>query len=217
MNFWKKIRTWCAMPTSRRIQWLAFKRDRLITRIIYNRRLLACGKATIVERPLFWTPEYIELGEGVLIWRGCRIEAINSYAGNCFHPRISFGDRTSFQQNCHITAAGELSIGNDCTFSVGVLVTDIDHEYEAEGKNVLAQPLIVRTTRIGKNCFIGAGAVIQAGTQLGDQCIVGANAVVRGNFPDYSVIAGVPARIIKRRNPATGEWQKTNTEGNFSK
>lgn len=217
MKFWTVYRNWCAMSPSRRIQWLAFKRDRLITRLIYTRRLLACGKATIVQRPLFWTPEYIELGKEVLIWRGCRIEAIESYGGRRFHPRISFGDRTSFQQGCHIIAAGQLSIGHDCTFSVGVLVTDNDHKYEAVGKNVLAQPLVVRATRIGQNCFIGAGAVIQAGTQLGDHCIVGANAVVRGSFPDHSVIAGVPARIIKRRNPETGEWQKTNNEGDFSK
>lgn len=53
------------------------------------------------------------------------------------------------------------------------------------------------------------------GTILGEQCIVGANAVVRGIFPDYCVIVGVPAKIIKRYNPSTKSWQKTNSKGIF--
>jgi len=52
------------------------------------------------------------------------------------------------------------------------------------------------------------GVAIQAGTVLGKQCIVGANSVVRGVFPDYSVIAGVPARIIKRFNFDKNKWEK---------
>ena len=52
------------------------------------------------------------------------------------------------------------------------------------------------------------GACIQAGTVLGKQCVVGANAVVRGTYPDYCVIVGVPARVIKKYNPETGKWEK---------
>lgn len=50
---------------------------------------------------------------------------------------------------------------------------------------------------MGDNCFVGAGAIILPGTTIGNYCIVGAGAVVKGTFPDYSVIAGNPAKIIK--------------------
>ena len=72
----------------------------------------------------------------------------------------------------------------------------------------MEQKRIVKTTSVGKNCFIGFGACIQAGTVLGKQCIVGANSVVRGHYSDYSVIAGVPARVIKRYNAETQKWEK---------
>ena len=50
--------------------------------------------------------------------------------------------------------------------------------------------------------------MIQSGTILGKQCIVGANSVVRGQFPDYCVIAGNPAKIIKKYNFNTRKWEK---------
>ena len=52
------------------------------------------------------------------------------------------------------------------------------------------------------------GAAIMAGTVLGKQCVVGANAVVRGTFPDFCVIVGAPARIVKKYNPDTQKWEK---------
>ena len=51
---------------------------------------------------------------------------------------------------------------------------------------------------IGKNCFIGCNAIILKGTVLGDGCVVGAGAVVSGKFEDNCVIAGNPARVIRR-------------------
>lgn len=215
MSIMEKVFVFKGLSASRRLQWLGLQRDKLLTQLVFSRRLKACGANTIVQKPLFWTPEFIELGSRVFIWAGCRIEGIDSYGEIQFNPCIHIGDRSSFQQNCHVIAADRLFIGDDCTFSVGVLLTDNDHAYETDGQNVLAQPLIVRPTRIGHNCFIGAGAKIQAGTTLGDHCIVGANAVVRGSFPDHSVVAGVPARIIKRQDSSTGKWLRTNSEGEF--
>ncbi len=51
---------------------------------------------------------------------------------------------------------------------------------------------------IGNNCFIGCNAIILKGTILGDGCVVGAGAVVAGKFEDNCVIAGNPARVIRR-------------------
>lgn len=66
----------------------------------------------------------------------------------------------------------------------------------------------IKETKIGENCFIGIGVAIQAGTILGKQCVVGSNSVVRGEFPDYCVIVGAPARIVKKYNFETQRWEK---------
>ncbi|WP_265348157.1 DapH/DapD/GlmU-related protein, partial [Enterobacter cloacae] len=71
---------------------------------------------------------------------------------------------------------------------------------------IYQQPMNNKRTTIGENCFIGAGAKILAGTTLGKQCIVGANSVVKGDFPDYCVISGIPAKIIKKYDVESKRW-----------
>lgn len=59
---------------------------------------------------------------------------------------------------------------------------------------------------IGDESFIGMGARIFPGVSIGKHCIVGANAVVTHNVPDYCVVAGVPARIIKKYDFSACKW-----------
>ena len=153
----------------------------------------------------------IFIGKRVRIFLGARIEVVDKNSSIVFEDNISIG------QNLHIISGSgqELRIGKNTTFSANVFVTNIDHQYDEINKHILEQPLVSAKTHIGENCFIGYGAVIQAGTILGKQCIVGANAVVRGHFPDYCVIVGVPARIVKRYDEKSGSWKKTNSKGEF--
>lgn len=210
-----RIQNFMRLSPSRRWQYLSFIFSRLVTALWHGRKLRQCGAGAIVRSPLFWTPEHISIGHRVLIWDGCRIEGIENDNGKAFKPHVVLGDEVSLQQRCHIIAAGQLKIGSGTTLSFDVMVTDVDHGHEKLDLNVLKQPLIQRHTSIGQHCFLGAGARILAGTVLGDNCRVGANTVVRGHFPAGSIIAGNPARIVKRFNFTTNSWQKTNHLGEF--
>ena len=170
--------------------------------VVYKMTFGRVGNMTYIGHPTFIEGrKNIYIGNRVRIFPGIRMEAI----GN---GTIEIGDNTAIEQNVHITSGGGVHIGNDVTIVANVCITNIDHQYEDIDKSVLNQGIKVTDTKIGDGCFIGFGAVIQAGTTLGTHCIVGANAVVRGNFPDYSVIVGVPARIVKRYNAKTGQWEK---------
>lgn len=142
----------------------------------------------------------ISIGQRVRIYPGLRMEAIGKGS-------IDIGDRVSIGQNFHLISKDiRLTIGRDTTISGCVLITNTNHDYREIGKHILAQDTIVKETQIGANCFIGYGAVLQAGTILGEQCVVGANAVVQGVFPPRCVIAGVPGRVIKRYDAAAKQW-----------
>ena len=143
----------------------------------------------------------IFIGKKVRIFPGSRIEVVDNKSSITFKNNITIG------QNFHITSAGDLILSEGVTIANNVVVTNIDHSYEQIGVSIMGQPLLHKETYIGKNCFIGKGAVIQAGTVLGEQCIIGANSVVRGNYPDYCVIAGAPAKIVKKYNVYTAKWE----------
>ena len=130
-----------------------------------------------------------------------RIEASSS-------GRVVIDDNVSIGQCFHLIAKEMVVIGRNTTISANVFISDVEHEYRQLGVHIMDQELLVSRTTIGQNSFIGYGAVIRAGTILGEQCIVGANAVVRGRFPDRCVIAGNPARIIKKYNLVTKCWEK---------
>jgi len=162
----------------------------------------------------FGTPSYIgpptiihgakkiSVGKNVRIYPNVRLEVHGRSSSLTIEDNVAIG------QNVHITTGSNLTIGKSSTILANVFITDIDHNYIEIGKHILDQELIIRQTRIGENCFIGIGAAIQAGTILGKQCVVGANSVVRGVFPDYCVIAGVPAKILKKYNFETQDWEK---------
>ena len=121
---------------------------------------------------------------------------------------IVIEDDVVISQNVHITSAGKLKIGKSSLILANVFITNIDHDYTEIGKHVVNQKTSVKETSIGENCFIGMGAAIMAGTTLGKQCIVGANSFVKGEFPDYCVIVGSPAKIVKKYNQVTKIWEK---------
>ncbi|PPZ92553.1 lipopolysaccharide biosynthesis protein [Cloacibacterium normanense] len=120
---------------------------------------------------------------------------------------ITIQEDVIISQNVHITSASNLVIGKKSLILANVFITNIDHEYQEIGKHVVKQKYLVKETTIGENAYIGMGAAIMAGTKLGKQCVVGANSVVRGEFPDYCVIVGAPARVVKKYNPDTKIWE----------
>ena len=101
----------------------------------------------------------------------------------------------------------KLKIGENTCIGGNCKILDNDfHPIEAEERNKLLRDenggesdlVPSREIKIGKNCFIGCNSIILKGTVLGDGCVVGAGAVVCGKFEDNCVIAGNPARVIKR-------------------
>jgi acetyltransferase-like isoleucine patch superfamily enzyme len=141
------------------------------------------------------------IGKRVRIFPHMRLE-VHGEGQLVIHDNVVIG------QNFHITCGDRVEIGSGTLITADVMVTDIDHDYSVINMSIVEQKNITSPTVIGENCFIGMGARIQAGTILGKQCIVGTNSVVRGEFPDYSVIVGIPARVVKQFDGK--QWVKAN-------
>lgn len=161
------------------------------------------GKFSFIGRPTFLHGiKRIYIGRSVHIFPNIRLEVVSK------NGSIEFENEVSVAQNVHITSGGTLVIKKSSSILANVCITDIDHDYSEIDINIRKQKFIINKTEIGKNCMIGMGAIILAGTHLGTQNIVAANSVVRGVFPDYCIIAGSPAKIVKKFNFESKKWEK---------
>lgn len=90
-----------------------------------------------------------------------------------------------------------------------VFIADHNHEYMNINKHIYLQGVRMKnedTIIIGDGTWIGTNAVIVGNVKVGKNCVVGANSVVLDDIPDYCVVAGAPAKIIKMYNSKRGEW-----------
>ena len=159
------------------------------------------GLPSYIGRPIFLSgTRRISIGSRSRIFPGSRIEA---HKGG----KICIGNNVSIGENLHIISSKSIIIEDGVLMAENIFIADSDHSYEDISIPVHEQELLIKSTHIGENCFIGVGSAILAGTKLGRNCVVGACSVVRGDFPDYSVLAGNPARVIKLYNKTKQTWE----------
>lgn len=99
-----------------------------------------------------------------------------------------------------IYARKGITIGDNTLIGGNVKILDNDfHPIEVEARNLdIKEKIGTRKIKIGRDCFIGANSLILKGVEIGDGSVVGAGSVVTGKFPSNVIIAGNPARVIKR-------------------
>jgi acetyltransferase-like isoleucine patch superfamily enzyme len=111
---------------------------------------------------------------------------------------IRLGDRVEINNHSIINGTGGVDIGDDTLVGPGVRIISYQHQYAA-GATIRSQPTIASPIRIGRDVWIGANAMVLSGVVIGDGAVIGAGAVVTRNVGPGEVVAGVPARLIKRR------------------
>jgi acetyltransferase-like isoleucine patch superfamily enzyme len=111
---------------------------------------------------------------------------------------LEIGTHCSINQGVFIQARSRVVLGNHVTLSPYVLILDAGLQPEDVAQGVPAKEHYSAPVVIEDHVWVGAGAIVLAGVKIGQRSIVGAGAVVTVDVPPYSVVAGVPARVIKR-------------------
>lgn len=112
---------------------------------------------------------------------------------------LRIGSRTTINEGVILTSYQSIKIGSDCMIAPRVYILDVDHKYETRDYPVSEQGYNASPVNIEDDVWIGAYSVILRGVRIGRGAIVSAHSVCTRDVPDFAVVGGVPARLIKMR------------------
>lgn len=166
------------------------------------------GQRSRISRP--WSilgARYIAVGNFTRIHRNAQIHAYRKLGFQEFSPQVTIGDQVYIGHHVVIACINGVTIKDQCVLSDHVYISDSSH-----GLNPLKGPIMGQAwesrgpIEIGFSTFVGYRAVIMPGVVLGKHCVVGAGAVVTRSFPDYSMVGGSPARLLKVFSLTEQRW-----------
>ena len=185
---------------------------RFIT-LLYKYRFKSFGKKSYLHSPLKIDGiENIEIGNGVSIAYKTWLAAVPLTGEK---SKLIIEDGVNIGNFNHIYATQSIIIRKDVLTADKVYISDNLHGYEDINTPIIKQPIIQKKkVEIGEGSWLGENVCI-IGASIGKHCVVGANSVVTKDFPDYCVIVGAPAKIVKRYCFEQQKWKKTDNSGNF--
>lgn len=154
------------------------------------------GKNSILDK---YMGGNITIGNNVTI---CKNSKLATCGGD-----IYIGDNSQLGEFTVMTAQGGIKIDSHVLFADHVSLIANEHNYFNVDVPIMDQGSHKEPIIIGEGTWIGINATILAGSTIGKNCVVAAGAVVKGKFPDYCVVGGVPAKILKRYDMESKEWR----------
>jgi lipopolysaccharide O-acetyltransferase len=174
--------------------------DLACTRLMFPR-------ARLIRRPFYIRGAHsIVFGRGFTSGPGLRLDALGDAV------KIVIGDDVQVNNNVHIAATKNVSIGNRVLIASGVFIADHNHGVysgdDQSNPNVppAARPLSSSSVAIGDDTWLGEHVCVLPGVRIGKGVVVGAGAVVTADLPDFVLAVGSPARVIKQFEFSRGRW-----------
>lgn len=157
---------------------------------------------------------WIRFGDEVFVGREVWLNVV--FGTDFAKPKIVLGRGCKVGRRSTLSAKNYIELGEDVLLAPGVLIMDHNHRYSDPNLPIHAQG-VTEGGRIiiERNCWLGHNSVIacsEGELLLGRNSVVGANSVVTKSFPPCSVIAGNPARLIKRYDLQSERWVRVNAE-----
>jgi acetyltransferase-like isoleucine patch superfamily enzyme len=174
-------------------------------------------KDAIIEPGAVFTGclENIEIGQSARICSGSRITCTNESSTikiNAFtiiHPyaildtgpggSIIMGEYNTLNPFSILYGHGSLVLGDYVRIAAHVVIIPANHIFEDVTKPIARQGLTKEGIRIGTDVWIASGCQILDGVDIGSGSVIAAGSVVTRNVPEFSVVAGVPAKVVKQR------------------
>jgi acetyltransferase-like isoleucine patch superfamily enzyme len=168
-----------------------------------NARMIRFGRGITIERGVILdglSRRGVEIGDDVMIGAYCFIRA--SMLSN-LGEGLSIGKKSSLDAYSFIGAGGGVFIGDCVIMGQHVSFHAENHQYDRLDVPIREQGTTRRGIVVEDDCWVGSNVTFLDGAHVGQGCVIAAGTVVRGEIPEYSVVAGVPGRVLKSRKQET--------------
>jgi acetyltransferase-like isoleucine patch superfamily enzyme len=161
----------------------------------YRKLFKKCGENVIIDETVkIRNPEYISVGNNVQFYHGVYIET-----GNNEESFIEIGDNSHFAPYTILYGHKGLKIGSGVCVGAHVIIATHGEGYQRTDMPMYQQPMSGAPIIIKDDVWICANSVITAGIKIGKGSIIGAGSVVTKDIQPFSVVGGVPAKLIRKR------------------
>jgi acetyltransferase-like isoleucine patch superfamily enzyme len=123
----------------------------------------------------------------------------NGNAIRCHEGNLRIGEKCVFGKDNTINCYLDIEIGAATIVADWVYICDFDHVFDDVTRPIKDQGIVKSRVRIGPDVWIGTKATVLRGSTIGNGCVLAAHTVVTGAVPAYSVVAGIPGRVVKNR------------------
>ncbi len=165
-------------------------------RALYWRMLgMHIGPGTRLSRVMVTWPHKISMGERCSVEQNVYFNAAGGYASG---RAIEIGNGTFIGTGCEFNAIESIQIGQNCLIASGSRFVDHNHGTET-GTPMKLQPEISAAIRVGDDVWVGVNSVVLKGVTIGEGAIVAAGSVVTKSVEPYTIVGGVPAKLIRAR------------------
>lgn len=152
-------------------------------------------------------PHFISIGNDVFLDDNTELYVRQSITG--ITPNLEIGNHVRFGKFNRIGCDNKIIIEDNVIFAPNVHISDRNHSYEDINIPIKMQPITTKgPIVIGAGTWLGFGCQIMSGVKIGKHCVIAAGAVVVKDVPNFSVVGGNPAKILRYYNPVTKSWEK---------
>ncbi|MGZ5545472.1 MAG: acyltransferase, partial [Limisphaerales bacterium] len=203
----QKVQRFLAEPLIEKVESLHDLFWGVTTQYFYRLYFGDIGSRSKIIRPLrLKNVHNIRIAQNVIIHKFAWLQTENAWKKS---PRLIIREGCRIGNYSHLTSVDHLELEENVLLADRVFISDHGHEFRNP-----EMPIMFQGVTPSKPAIVGAGSWLGENTvvissRIGRNCVIGANSVVLSDIPDWSVAVGAPARVVRKYNPSTGIWERT--------
>jgi len=156
-------------------------------------------EGSVIRKPFYIiNPDRFSAGKNLLIQRYCHFHC-GGRPWSFGKGKIVVGNDCCFSENNVLYGAGEIEVGDSCSTGPGVMIFSSRENYERYSEKHQEAEHVFGKVKIGNYVIIFANVVVSPGVTIGDGAVIAAGSVVIRDVPAWTIVAGVPAKVIRKR------------------